>query len=164
MKNFNSKEMDWLDYRDYFTQISNKANWSDNTRCVKLLEALDSALLGVTADFGADYTFDQLIMKLDHINGADFARREASNKLATVKRKDGESIFFYAEHIRRLVNRAYTNYGPEATDEQAFKAFLQGLPTKQCFRLKMNLTTFPTLHEAVKYGSNLDQVLKEERA
>ena len=147
--------MDWLDYRDYFIQIANKANWSDNTRCVKLLVALDTALLGVTTKFGSDYTFRQLIMKLGHINGTDFAHCEASNKLATVKKRWP----VYAERIRRLVNRAYTNYSPKVKDEQAIKAFLQGSPTKQGFKLKMKLTTFATLYEAIKYGSNLDQFL-----
>ena len=163
VKNFNAKEMDWLDFRDYFVQVADKANWSDNTRCVKLLAALDSGLLGVTNDLGSNYTFEQLILKLDHVNGADFARREAKNKLDSVKRKEGESLAFFAERIRRLVNRGYPYYSMEARDEQALKAFVQGLPTKQEFRLRMKLMNFQTLHEAVNYGSNLDQVLKEER-
>ncbi len=97
------------------------------------------------------------------MNGVEFAKREAGNKLATVKRLSGESIAFYAERIRRLVNRAYNNYPVEARDEQALKAFIEGLPAKRGFKLKMKLQAFNALHQAVEYASLLDQVLIEEQ-
>ena len=163
VKAFNAKEIDWLDFRDYFMQIAEKAHWSDNTKCAKLLAVIDNGLLSVTADLPRFYNFEQLIAKLDQVNGVEFARREASMKLANVKRKENESVAFYAQRVRRLVSHAYSNYPSEAKDEQARKAFIQGLPTKQGFRMKMKLKDFSSLDEAVQHGSHLDQVLKEER-
>ena len=120
-------------------------------------------MLGATGDLLPDFTFDELLAKLDHINGCEFARREAENQLASVKRKDSETIVKYAQRVSQLVNRAYPYYPSQARDEQALRAFLQGLSTKYDFRLKMKTMQFKTLHEAVSYGANLDHVLREER-
>ena len=92
VKNFVAKDTDWLDYRMYFSKIANKAHWSDEMKCVKLLGAIDSSLLGSTNELSDDFTFDELLDKLDHVNGFEFARREAENKLSTIKRKDSETI------------------------------------------------------------------------
>ena len=162
-KNFSPKDAQWLGYREYFINVARKSRWSDETCCVKLLGALDSTLLGVTADLPPNFTFGHLLLKLDHINGADFAHVEASHKLNNVKKFENESIALYAERVRTLTNRAYHGYLPAQIDEIALKHFTNGLPTKQGFRLKMKEKQFKTLHEAVVHGSNLDQILHEER-
>ena len=162
VKAFNSKEIDWLDYKQYFLQIARKANWSDNTCCVKLLAVLDSSLLGITSGFTDNYTFDDLLVKLDQVNGADFAKREALNKLSTIKRNERETIHMYAERVRRLVNHAFGNYSPPAKDEQALKYFIDGLPSKRNFKLNMKLKGFTNLHDAVSHAALLDHVLAEE--
>ena len=97
---------------------------------MKLLASLDNSLLGITSGLGPYYTFDQLIAKLDSVNGADFARREACNKLAYIQRVENESISLYAERVRRLIDRAYGTYSPQAKDEQALKHFIDGLTSK----------------------------------
>ena len=162
VKNFVSKDTDWLDYRTYFLKVAGKAAWSEDTKCVKLLGALESSLLGSTSDLPDDFTFAQLLDKLDHVNGSEFARKEAENQLMSIKRREGETVVKYAERVRQTVNRAFPYYIDKAKDEQALKAFLQGLSTKHDFRLKMKSMQFKTLHEAVSFGSNLDHVLKEE--
>ena len=161
VKNFVAKEMDWLDFRDYFSQVAAKAGWNDNIKCAKMLAALDSSLLGITADLGENYTFDHLIMKLDHIQGAEYASRDASNQLSSIRRKDLESIPIFAERCRRLAARAYPDYSIEAKNEQALKAMIKGLPKE--FRFRMKLQAFTQLYDAVSYASNLDHVMKEER-
>ena len=153
VKNFNAKDTEWLDFKEYFIQIATKANWSDNTCCVKLLAAIDNSLLGVTNGLGPYYNFEQLLAKLDSVNGAEFARREACNKLSSVQRVENESIALYAERVRRLVNRAYSTYSAQAKDEQALKHFIDGLPTKRNFRLNMKLKGFTNLQDAISHGS-----------
>ena len=163
VKNFNPTEHTWLDYRTYFTGIADKANWSDNTKCVKLMAALDAGMFSVTDGLPVDYTFDHLISKLDHIQGVEHVRRDATNELAGASRKDDESIPIYGERICRLTSRAYMGYMPYQIDELALKSFLEGLSNKQNFRVQMKAIPFRTLQEAVSYGANLDQILRKER-
>lgn len=162
IKPFNAKDTDWLDYREHFIQIATKANWSDNTCSMKLLAAMDNSLLGVTNGLGPHYSFEELLAKLDSVNGADFARREACGKLESVQKLENESIALYAERVRRLVNRAYTNYSQQAKDEQTLKYFIDGLPTKRSFRMNMKLKGFTNLQDAISHASLLDHVLHEE--
>ena len=161
VKNFIAKEMDWLDYRDYFSGVAEKANWSDNLKCAKLLGALDNSLLGITADLAPNYTFQHLLAKLDHIQGAEYASRDARNQLNAIRRRDDESIPIFAERCRRLTSRAYPDYHVEAKNEQALNALIKGLPKEFRFRLKMQ--SFAKLYDAVSFASNLDHVMKEER-
>ncbi len=163
VKNFIPSEHSWIDYRLYFTNIAKKARWSDNTKCVKLMAALDAGLFGVTDGLGEDYTFDELVGKIDHMHGAEFTKRDALNELNYVKRAEGESIPIYGERVRRLTNRAYAGYFPNQIDELALQAFLDGLPSKQNFRLQMKAIPFRTLQEAINYASNYDQILRNER-
>ena len=129
-----------------------------------MLAVIDNALLGVTADLPDYYTFEQLLAKLDQVNGAEFARHDAGMKLANVKLKESESFPIYAQRVRRLVSHAYCDYPAHAKEEQALKAFIHGLPNKQGFRTKLKIQEFQTLNAAVRYASLLDQVFREERA
>ena len=60
VKNFNPTDHSWIDYRIYFVNIAKKAQWSDNTKCVKLMAALDAGMFGVTDGLGDNFTFDQI--------------------------------------------------------------------------------------------------------
>ena len=163
VRNFNSNENDWISYRNHFLGIANKANWNDSTKCVKLLAALDSTHFEVTEGLPYEYTFSDLLGKLDHMYGVEFASRKARNDLKIAKRKDGESIPMYGERVRNLVTRAYVGYRPDQIDELALQVFLDGIPNKQNFRVQMKAIPFKTLYEAIGYGANLDQILEKER-
>ena len=164
VKNFNTKDTDWIDYKTYFEKIAIKAKWSDDTMCVKMLGALDNTLMGSTNELPNNFTYSELVGKLDHVNGSEFARREAQNQLNSMKRTGGEPVVKFAERCRQTVNRAFPYYIDRARDEQALWAFLEGLNNDNDFRVSMKSMQFNTLQEAVSYGSNLDHVLKEEKS
>jgi hypothetical protein len=125
--------------------------------------ALDGNLLGITAGMGNEISVNDLLAKLDAIHGIDNAKNDAVTKLTSCRKQESELVAMFAERVRQLVNRAYPDYREDAKDEQALRAFLQGLPTKHEMRLRMRTMQFKTLNDAVVYGSNLEHVLKEER-
>ena len=62
------------------------------------------------------------------------------------------------------MNRAFPYYIDRARDEQALWAFVQGLNNDNNFKVNVKAMQFRTLNDAVSYASNLDHVLKEEKA
>ena len=163
IKNYDPKQCDWLDYREYVIQIGNRAHWSDNTKIVKLLAALDSGMLSVTAGLPLDYTFNELLQKIDSISGVQFAKRNATTQLSYVKKREGESVSVYAERVRSLTGRAFRGYAPHQIDELALRAYIEGLPNRQNLRVLMKTQNFQTLQEAICYAANFDQILTEEK-
>lgn len=163
IRQFNAKETDWFSYRSYFEAVANQAGWSDRTKSVKLMAALDGSLIGITTGMNGQITYPDLLAKLDGIHGIENAREDAALKISSCRKKDSETVAMYAERVRQLVERAYPSYTSNDKDEQALRAFLLGLPTRYDMRLKMRLIRFTSLHEAVIYGSNLEHILKDEK-
>ena len=163
VRQFSAKETDWFSYRSYFEAVANQAGWSDRTKSVKLMAALDGSLIGITTGMNGQITYPDLLAKLDGIHGIENAREDAALKISSCRKKDSETVAMYAERVRQLVERAYPSYSSNDKDEQALRAFLLGLPTRYDMRLKMRLVRFTSLHEAVIYGSNLEHILRDEK-
>jgi hypothetical protein len=108
--------------------------------------------------------YQDLLSRLDTIHGISSDREDAVNKLEFCRKKDDETMAMYAETIRQLIERAYPNFIAVDKEEQALRVFLQGLPSKGDIRLKMRTAMFQRLRDAVIYGTNLEQIMKEERS
>ena len=163
VRQFHAKETDWFSYRSYFEAVATQAGWSDRTKSVKLMAALDGSLIGITTGMNGQITYQDLLAKLDSIHGIENAREDAALKLSSCKKKESETVAMYAERVRQLVERAYPTYSKSDKDEQALRAFLLGFPSKYDMRLKMRMVRFSSLHEAVIYGSNLEHILQDEK-
>ena len=163
IRSFVAKESDWFSYRSYFEAVANQAGWSDRTRSVKLMAALDGNLIGITTGMNGQFSYSELLAKLDSIHGIENAREDAALKLSSCKKGDNETVALYAERVRQLVERAYPSYSVRDKDEQALRVFLLGLPSRYDMRLKMRMVKFATLHDAVVYGSNLEHILHDEK-
>ena len=159
---FTSKESDWFSYREYFEAISSLAGWSERTKCVRLMGALGSNLMGITSGLGGNFTYQGLLLRLDSIHGLANDRLDAVTKLDSCIKRDEETMAMFGERIRQLVERAHPNFTSEDKEELAVKVLMKGLPTRNDMRLKMKMCMFTSLKEAVIYGSNLELILKEE--
>ena len=159
---FIPKETDWFSYRNYFDSIASMAGWNNRTKCLKLMGALQGNLTGVTTGMTGNVSYLNLLTRLDAIHGVSTDRQDASSKLDCCSKFDGETIPLFAERIRQLVERAHPNFTAGDKEEQALKAFMRGLPSKFNLRLRMRTAMFRNLRDAVTYGSNLEQVLRQE--
>ena len=159
---FNAKETDWVTYRNYFDSIASMAHWSDRTKCLKLLGALQGNLTGVTTGMSGIVNYDRLLDRLDSMHGINNDSEDAANQLDFCLKRESETMALYAERIRQLVERAHPYFSMVDKEQQALKAFLRGLSTKHDLRLKMRTAMFSNLRDAVTYGSNLERVSKQE--
>jgi hypothetical protein len=160
---FVSKETDWYSYRNYFESIANLAGWSERTRCMRLLSALQGNLTGVSTGMNSNLGYHSLLSRLDSIHGCCSDKEDALNKLDYCRKKEEESMAMFAERVRQLVERAYPNFTAPDKEQQNLRVFLQGLPLRGDLRLKMRSAMFASLSEAIRYGTNLEQILKEEK-
>ena len=160
---FISKESDWFTYKTHFEAIASQACWSEKTKCLKLMGALQGNLTGITAGMQYPFRYDQLVARLDAVHGISNDKEDALMKLGSCRKFPDESVPMYGERVRQLVERAFPNYGPNDKDEQGLRVFLNGLPTKHDMRLNMKLKGFRSLREAVSYGSRLDHIITSEK-
>ena len=158
---FQPKECDWYSYKDYFEAMAMQARWSDQTKCTKLMGALPVSLTGITSGIHQPFSYEELIARLDSAQGSANAKEDACLKLSSCTQGSEESISMFAERVRQLVERAYPDkdYSDKAKEEQALRAFLQGLSVKHEMSLTMQMQNFTSLREAAKYGSKLGQII-----
>jgi len=128
-----------------------------------LLSVLQGVLTGVATGIAGPLTYDALISRLDEIHGVSSDRQDAISKLDTCRQHENETIAMFAERVRQLIQRAYPNMLPRDKEEQALRVFLQGLPSKNDIRMKMRTAMFPSMREAVVYGTNLEQIIRDEK-
>jgi hypothetical protein len=160
---FNPRETDWFIFKSHFEAIADQACWSDKTRCLKLMGALQGSLAGVTSGLRPQFTYFDLMSRLDEIHGISNDREDALLKLTNCSKHSSESIPMFAERIRQLVGRAYPRFNNKDRDEQALRYFLAGLPTKYDVRLNMRMKNFTNLRETAAYGARLEQIINDER-
>ena len=160
---FSDRETDWFTYKNHFEAIASHAGWSEKTRCVKLMSALQGSLAGITAGLQHPIGYEQLVERLDADHGVSNDREDALLRLSSCRKGHEETMPIFAEKVRQLVERAYPNFSPRDKDEQALRVFLTGLPSRNDIRLTMKLKDFRSLREAVVYGARLEQVIQNER-
>ena len=161
---FNPKEVDWYAFKANFNTLAGQAAWTERTKTTKLMAALQVSLPGVAADLPQPVKFKDLITRVDDIYGLGNTQEDASLKLQMCKMEQGETVALYAERVRQLVSRAYPDYTMRDREQQALRAFLQGLPTRNEMRMQMRMKGFTSLREATEFGSRLEQILKDEKS
>ena len=143
--------------------MAGQTNWSDQTKCTKLIGALPMNLTGVTSGMSQSFTYSDLIKRLDVVHGSANAREAASLKLGTCQKGAAEPVSMFAERVRQLTQRAFPSpdYTPKAREEQALKLFLQALPNKCNMRTTMCMQNFKDLSQAVEYGTRFEMIMGE---
>ena len=159
---FDPKEMDWYSFKVHFNALAQPASWSERTKVIKMLTALQGSHIGVTDGLEQPVQYDDLISHIDSIYALENDQENAMSKLQSCKMEYGESVSQFAESVRQLVNRAYPNFTNVDREEQTLRVFLKGLPTANDMRMKMRLKRFTSLKDATEYGTHLVQVLKDE--
>ena len=163
LQQFDPQKVEWYAYRAHFLSLADQAAWTERTRATRLMGALQGSLAGVTAGLPQPVTFEALLHRVDGIYGLANARDDAALKLQNLRMEPAEGCSLFAERVRQLCARAYPTYTEIDREEQALRAFLQGLPTRNDFRMTMRVQNFITLRQAVEYGSKLEQIMKDEK-
>lgn len=160
---FNPRETDWYSFKSYFEMLATQANWSEKTKCIKLMSSLQGNLTGITTGLTYPVQYSQLINRLDSIHGISNAREDALMRLQSLRKEVNESFPMYGERVRQLIERAYPHSSIHDKDENGLRVFLQGLPSKNDIRLQMRLKEFKTMKNAIEYATKLEQILFDEK-
>ena len=160
---FNPKESDWFSYKAHFEGLAIQAEWSERTKCTRLLSALQGKLTGVTIGLPSPVTFSELVARIDSVYGLSNAREDAALKLSSCRIEPEETVSMFAERVRQLIERAYPTYTVLDKEQQALQTFLNGLSPKHDMRMQMRVKAFYTLREAAEYGSRLEQIIRDEK-
>ena len=162
---YNPKQQDWFSYKSHFESLAFKAGWDPETKCIKLLGALEGTMTGITSGMGHNLTYDTLIERIDANQGVSNAKDDAEMKLDICqwKGEKEETISMFGERVRQLTMRAHPSYTAADREHTAIRSFINGLPNKNDFRFRMKLQKFPSLTEAVTYAARVEHILNEER-
>lgn len=162
VKPFNPRETDWFTYKTHFEALACQAAWTPRTKCVRLMSALQGNLTGIMAGLSQPVTYKQLSNRLDGVHGISNSKEDASLKLNSCRKEHDESIPLFAERVRQLVKRLHPNFTDTDKEEQALRAFVQGLPQRHNLRMQMRIANFKTLQEASAYGARLELIIRDE--
>ena len=78
---FLGRETDWFTYKTHFEALASQACWSEKTKCLKLMGALQGSLTGITAGMPHPFRYDQLIARLDAVHGISNDKEDALMKI-----------------------------------------------------------------------------------
>ena len=159
VRQFDPSETDWFDYKNYFEAIASQSNWSESTKCAKLLGAIPISLSSVVTGLKTPFAFSELLERIEESQNVICSQEEARIKLVSIKKKSDESIPMFAEKVRQLTQRAYPHYASTDKETHALQAFVQGLSENPDLNFQMQMQSFKTLQEAKQYAMRVDKAI-----
>ena len=160
---FNPNEIDWYNYEGYFEAIAAQSNWTENTKCAKLLGALPTSLTGVVTGLRTPFGYRELASRISSSQNVINSQDEARIKLTSMSKEPTESIAMFAEKVRQLTQRAYPHYTDEDKETHSLQAFIHGLSNNVDLVFQMRLQEFRTLQEANNFAMRVEQAVNTKK-
>lgn len=160
IRSFNPIDIDWYNYKSYFEAIAAQSNWTDRTKCTKLLGALPTSLTGVVAGLKTPFAYCELRDRLDASQSIANAREDAQIKLTNCVKDSNEAIPMFSERVRQLAERAYPHYAESDKDTHALQAFIHGMASHSETFFQLRVQVFKSLQEATNFALRVEQAMK----